>query len=452
MSHQPDIRHRLVAVLALLALTAAVAAGVFSVTQGAVSRLVVAAVALVAAVVGAWYVVASRGVARVAGALLAVAAVVAVVVLLLTSFRNGLALELALVLVGVSVAAAKYALDSPADDTATPSATTTSAERARHPVLIMNPWSGGGKVDRFKLVEECGKRGIEPVVLKRGDDLLQLAHDAVARGADVIGMAGGDGSQALVASVASRHGVAHVCIPAGTRNHFALDLGLNRDDVVGALDAFGEAVERRIDLATVNGNVFVNNASMGVYARIVQSPEYRDAKIRTAAAMLPDMLGSDAAPFDLRFTGPDGTEVPSAQMILVSNDPYELDHIDGRGSRPRLDTGTLGIATAQITNAREAVEFTRLEATGRIRHFSGWSEWDTPEFRIDSGGPVEIGIDGEATSLQPPLVFESHPAALRIRIPTHARGISPAARALPGLAKVVPALVTTAQGRTPTPA
>jgi diacylglycerol kinase family enzyme len=452
VSRQPEIGRRLVALLALLALTAAVAAGVISVTQGALGRLAVAAVALVAAVVGGWYVVASRGVARVAGGLVAVAAVLAVVVLLLTSFRNGLALELALVLVGVSVVAAKYALDRPADDAATASATTTSVGRAQHPVLIMNRWSGGGKVDKFRLVDECKRRGIEPVMLERGDDLLQLASDAVARGADVIGMAGGDGSQALVASVASRHDVAHVCIPAGTRNHFALDLGLDRDDVVGALDAFGEAVERRIDLATVNGNVFVNNASMGVYARIVQSPEYRDAKIRTAAEMLPDMLGSDAKPFDLRFTGPDGTEVPTAQMILVSNDPYELDHIDGRGSRPRLDTGTLGIATAQIENAREAVEFTRLEVTGRIRNFSGWSEWDTLQFRIDSGGPIEIGIDGEATSLDPPLVFESRPAALRIRIPTHARGASPAARALPGLQKVVPALITTARGRTPTPA
>ena len=258
-------------------------------------------------------------------------------------------------------------------------------------------------------------------------------------------MAGGDGSQALVASVASRHDVPHVCIPAGTRNHFALDLGLDRDDVVGALDAFGEAVERRIDLATVNGTVFVNNASMGIYAKIVQSPEYRDAKLRTAAAMLPDMLGSGAEPFDLRFAGPDGEEVPTAHVILVSNDPYELDHLDGRGSRPRLDSGTLGIATARIANALEAVEFTQLDAVGRVRSFSGWAEWDAPSFRIDSSGPVEIGIDGEATSLEPPLVFESHPGALRIRIPTHARGASPAALSLPRPRALVPDLIAVAR-------
>src|SRR5258707_1258717 len=165
------------------------------------------------------------------------------------------------------------------------------ARRRWYPVLIMNLKSGGGKAERFRLAEECERRGIEPIVLGPGDDLLRLADDAVTRGADVIGMAGGDGSQALVATVASRRGVPHVCVPAGTRNHFALDLGLDRDDVVGALDAFADGVERTVDLAAVNGPVFVNNASLGLYAKVVQAPEYRDAKFRTATSMLPDLLG-----------------------------------------------------------------------------------------------------------------------------------------------------------------
>ncbi len=117
-------------------------------------------------------------------------------------------------------------------------------------------------------------------------------------------MAGGDGSQAVVASVASERGVAMVVVPAGTRNHFALDLGLDRRDVVGALDAFGEARERRIDLGDVNGRAFVNNVSLGLYAKIVRSPEYRDAKIETTLSALPTMLGPGSRPFDLKFSGP----------------------------------------------------------------------------------------------------------------------------------------------------
>ena len=101
-------------------------------------------------------------------------------------------------------------------------------------------------------------------------------------------MAGGDGSQALVAGVAAAHGVGFVCVPAGTRNHLAMDLGLDRDDVAGALDAFGEAVERRIDLGLVGERTFVNNATVGLYAKIVQSPAYRDHKVGTALELLPE--------------------------------------------------------------------------------------------------------------------------------------------------------------------
>ena len=124
------------------------------------------------------------------------------------------------------------------------------------------------------------------------------------------------------------------------------------------LDAFQDGVERRVDLARVNGRVFVNNASMGLYAKIVQSPAYRDAKLKTAADVLPDMIGPDALPFDLRFVGPDGAECPSAHLLLVSNNPYELDHLAGRGTRKRIDLGTLGVVAARIASPAEAVTFT----------------------------------------------------------------------------------------------
>ena len=142
---------------------------------------------------------------------------------------------------------------------------------ARHGVVLMNPASGDGKVARLHLVDEAQRRGISPVLLEPGDDLEELAETAVNQGVDVLGMAGGDGSQAVVAAVAARHGVPFVCVPAGTRNHFALDLGIDRDDPVRALDAYGPAREASIDLAEVNGEVFVNNVSLGLYADFVAS-------------------------------------------------------------------------------------------------------------------------------------------------------------------------------------
>ena len=134
-----------------------------------------------------------------------------------------------------------------------------------------------------------------------GQDLEQLVRGAVQRGADALAMAGGDGSQAIVAMVAAELGLPYACIPAGTRNHFALDLGVDREDVVGALDAFVTGGERRVDLADVNGRVFVNNVSLGLYAEAVAQPGYRDAKLHTLLDAVPDALGPDARAPDLRW-------------------------------------------------------------------------------------------------------------------------------------------------------
>jgi diacylglycerol kinase family enzyme len=420
---------RLAALVALIALTAAVvivAVAAAANWQG----IVITLVGLLSIVVAGWYIVSRRGVSRSVGMVTGLAGTGLLIAGFIVSDLSLLTWISVAALAVVSVATARVALHRSARAMRERAVSRSPVPAPRHPVLIVNPKSGGGKVEKFDVVQECHRRGIEPIVLGRGDDIIQLAEDAIARGADVIGMAGGDGSQALVATVAIRHDVAHVVVPAGTRNHFALDLGLDRNDVIGALEAYTDGVEERIDLAVVNGRIFVNNASLGLYAKIVQSPEYRDAKRQTAAAMLPEMLGRSAPPLDLRFTGPDGTSYPSAHMILVSNNPYQLASLAGRGTRERMDLGALGVVAARISDARDASRFVALEAAGQVRRFPGWFEWTTPRFQVDSGGPVEIGVDGEAMKMDPPLVFESRPGALRVRLPRQALGLSPAARAV----------------------
>jgi len=439
---------RVSAVLAILLLVAAVVTAVLSVVTAGAAVVVGLPLSVIALVVGLWYVVSRRGTPRLVGAIVASVGLVAFIVLTFTSPHKGVPVAVTLALTLLSGLFARHALRrDPRTFATTVAVDRQAAPRPSHPVLLMNPKSGGGKVEKFALVDECRKRGIEAVVLKLGDDLLALAEAAIDRGADVIGMAGGDGSQALVATVASRRGIPHVCIPAGTRNHFALDLGLDRSDVVGALDAFVDGYERTIDLATVSGHVFVNNASLGLYAKIVQSDDYRDAKMQTAAAMLPDMLGPDAKPFDLRFTGPDGEAHPSAHLILVSNNPYQLEHAGGRGTRERLDTGTLGIVATRIADATQAVAFVAAQAAGQLRTFPGWMAWSTPRFEVASGAPVEIGIDGESMKLDPPLVFESMPGALRVRIPMHAAGFAPASTSVSLTGDTIGALLRTVAGR-----
>ena len=328
------------------------------------------------------------------------------------------------------------------------------AEPAQRGVLIINPNSGGGKAERFNLPEEARRRNVEPLLLGRDDDLCELARRAVTRGADVIGMAGGDGSQALIASVAMEHDVAHVCVPAGTRNHFALDLGLNRDDVVGALDAFTDGVERRIDLASLNERIFVNNASLGVYARVVQSDAYRDAKLGTWKRMLPEMLGRGRVTCELHFDAPHPKDWSNAALIIVSNNPYQMRRFRGTGTRPRLDTGQLGIFAARLRGAGGVARLVTFETIGRSlgsgrqhRRLSGVLQWSCLEFEVRAVGPVAVGLDGETLVLAPPLRFVSLPGALRVRVPRHARGVSPAAAAVPLTPGNLGALLRIAAGR-----
>jgi diacylglycerol kinase family enzyme len=383
-----------------------------------------------------WLALTRRGPVRaVAAAIVVVALGAGAVALVARGAVNELiAVGLTLAVFGISsrIALRLAARERSAPATRARPGSTAGGGRGRF-VLLLNPRSGAGKVGRFDLVEEAKRRGIEPVVLGPGEDLVALARE-VATSAEAIGMAGGDGSQALVAQVALDHELAYVCVPAGTRNHLALDLGLDREAVVAALDAYASDVEHRIDVGVVNERIFVNNVSLGIYAEIVQSEAYRDAKLETFKELLPGMLGPRATPFDLRFVDPERGERNSAQLVLVSNNPYRLDRLDGMGSRPRLDSGRLGIVTVEVKTTVEAAELAALEALGHVRRFPGWSEWTAEQFEIESDNAVAAGIDGEAVVLEPPLRFRIAPAALRVRLPPKAVGLSPAALA-PGLTR-----------------
>jgi hypothetical protein len=389
---------RLAAVTALVVGAATVVFALAAAIDNFPNAVVVLA-CLVVAVLAGWFGLRRRGAARVAGLGAAGVLVAGAVVALLL---QGNLVENALVLAGVAVAvgAATRAFTTQVERPPAP--------RPKHAVLFMNPRSGGGKATKFRLAEEARERGIEAVELRPGDDLWKLVRDAVAGGADALAMAGGDGSQAIVAAVAAEHGLPYACIPAGTRNHFALDLGVDRDDVVGALEALVDGGERVVDLAEVNGRVFVNNVSLGLYAEAVQQDGYRDAKIRTILDTMPDVLGPNGDPLDLHWNGPDGAEHDSAATILVSNNRYRLGKLIGSGTRPRMDEHILGVAA--------------VESGG-----PPLLEWTTREFEVSSHGKIAAGIDGEAVRLDSPVRFTMRPGALHVRIAQAHPGASPSA-------------------------
>ena len=449
-SERPGVGQRLAAAGAICLVVLVIALSVVSIVDD-VRRFIVHGPLLLVALFSAWYALTRTGGRRKAGVVVGIAAVIGIVAVAFVEARSAFVVALLrIVLILVAVVLARRALGRDIRTLKKAATSGVAVPAATRGVLIMNMKSGGGKAERFHLEEESRAREIEPVVLSLGDDLLTLARDAIGGGADVIGMAGGDGSQALVAGVAAERGIPMVVVPAGTRNHLALDLGLDRDDVVGALDAFGEAVERSMDLAEVNGRVFVNNVSLGLYAAIVRSPEYRDAKVDTTLAAIPRMLGPGALPFDLRFSGPDGERHESAHLVQISNNPYG-DTVDGLTSRPRLDSHLLGVIALEITDDHSASSLLTALAGGHADRFSGFTSWSAESFEVTSSAPIDIGLDGESLTLEAPLRFSIRARQLRVRLPAHAIGSSPAGRSV-DWRSAVRGVVQVALGKTVTPA
>jgi diacylglycerol kinase family enzyme len=289
-----------------------------------------------------------------------------------------------------------------------------AAEPARRPVLFVNPRSGGGKAAQVGLVERARERRINALVLGPHHDLAALVDEAVADGADALGVAGGDGSLGVAAAAARAHGLPFVCVPAGTRNHFALDVGVDRHDLIGALDAFGDdGVERSIDVAEVNGRVFLNNVSLGIYGEAVQQTAYRDAKVRTLLETTAEVLGPSRAAPEVRLVDDLGREHRHPGVVLVSNNPYALHRPVAPGTRPRLDGGELGIVVLDRPRPRA-------DPPARV--------WSATHLAVDATAPVHAGVDGEAVELDAPLSFVIRPGTLRVRISSRHPGVSPSGR------------------------
>ena len=402
--------------LARGAWAALVAAVVVIIADEGLTGLTLTVVALLGAavvVVGGYWFIAKRGVLRWIGLVLALAAMVTVIVLYVRQGVVAVAL-VALVLLVVGGAAAHAAL-RPAHGQWMP---TSPATPARHPFIVMNPRSGGGKVVRFDLARKAEALGAEVKLLDGPGyvDVGALVRDAVSRGSDLLGVAGGDGTQALVAGIAAEHDIPLLVISAGTRNHFALDLGLDRDDPSTCLAALTDGEEVRVDLGMIADRPFVNNASFGAYAEIVQSPEYRDNKKRTMLEMLPDLLSTGGTDLTVRAGR---TTLSGEQAVLVSNNPYGAGKIRDMGRRARIDQGELGVITGHLASTAEAVGLIRPPGHQPIVAIPGGSE-----VIIDSDDKtIPVGIDGEAVTVDTPVHCTIRPRALRVLLPRDRPGV-----------------------------
>jgi diacylglycerol kinase family enzyme len=362
---------------------------------------------------GMFWFLARRGITRWIGLVVAAGAIV----FLIYSYASADVILLAFVALGllaIGIAAARSSLT----EHTVHWMPTVDVEPARRAFIVMNPRSGGGKVVKFGLQAKAEALGAEVKLLDGPGyvDVAALVRDAVDRGADLLGVAGGDGTQALVAGIAAEHDLPFLVISAGTRNHFALDLGLDRDDPSTCLDALRDGVEVRADLGMIAGRPFVNNASFGAYAEIVQSPEYRDNKEGTILSMLPDLLTTESSG-NLSVRVGD-VSVSSTQAILVSNNPYGSGRISDMGRRNRLDQGVLGVIAGRLDSATRAIGLLRRERGRTLTVLSG------PEAIIDAdAAEIPVGIDGEAVSVATPVHCTIRPGALRVRLPRDRPGV-----------------------------
>jgi diacylglycerol kinase family enzyme len=252
-------------------------------------------------------------------------------------------------------------------------------------LLIVNPRSGGGRPDPDELVAEARRAGVEARILHQGDDPAEVARSS---GAKVLGVAGGDGSLAAVADVALEQDVPFVCIPYGTRNHFARDLGLDRNDPLAALRSYAGR-ELRIDVGRASGRLFLNNVSLGLYARLVHRREHHRRRRQTFARLRAwAILATHRDALGITIDG----EAVESRIVLVANNAYSIE-LPTIGARDRLDEGELHLYLPGD------------ERTGE-------------RFVVDAAaGQLQAAIDGEPDVLKTPIEFRIEPRALRVLVP-----------------------------------
>ena len=269
--------------------------------------------------------------------------------------------------------------------------------RPQRPVLFYNPRSGGGKAERLGLAAEARARGIEPVELAPGEDLAELVRDAVSRGADALAMAGGDGSQAIVAAIAAEHSLPYACVPR-------VPATISRSTSASTATT-SSARSTRLSTAASASSTWPRSTAgcssttsrSGSTGRPCSDPSTATRSCERCSTRSPTWSVPSAREQALRWTDPDGGQCESRRDVLVSNNRYRLGKLIGSGTRPHLDDGLLGIVV--VGEQRRACPPTQAPRP--------WREWTAPSFTVQAGERVPAGIDGEAAQLEPPLRFRT---------------------------------------------
>jgi diacylglycerol kinase family enzyme len=387
MGRPGERTRRLAAVVALLA-QAMLVLQIVTLAVSRVEELVLLLVTLALVGKAAWWAIFGGPLKRWAGITIALLAAVALAVQVLWNDPGTVARHAAIVLNGLIFLVAVGLVRSARGGGSVRPASIVVPRSARRAVLFHNARAGTG---RFRRTDLEG-RGFE--VRDSGSDIGAAAEQAAREGFEVLAVAGGDGSLSPVAAVALRHNLPLLVVPGGTFNHFARDLGLDLGDPLASLAGL-EGEERRVDVGRVNGRVFLNNVSFGVYASIVREPGYRAARLETAQRV----LSAGLTRFDLQFRTPEGREIDGALLLMAGNNRYDLFGLYDFGERFHLDDGLLDVLALETGGA-------------------AWLRWTAKELEVRSkSGRIDAAIDGEPVTFASPARVAIEPGALRVLVP-----------------------------------
>jgi YegS/Rv2252/BmrU family lipid kinase len=283
-------------------------------------------------------------------------------------------------------------------------------------IVILNETSGasGGARKVTRVVKSLRKAGISPrvTVVSRGSRTTELAARVVSEGERTVVAAGGDGTIGAVAEGIAGTDAALGVIPLGTFNHFAKDLGIPVD-MDAAVHTIAEGYAIEVDAGEVNGRIFINNSSIGLYPSIVvRRRKRRSGKwmaLAWAVAAVPRRLPS----FNLTLTADGRTVAGSTPLVFVGNNEYEVEGL-GLGRRRRLDSGRLCLYMAPQHPARLLLR----ALAGRARQDTDFFAMAASEIRIEARlSMLAVALDGEVALMRTPLHYRARPGALRVIVP-----------------------------------
>jgi diacylglycerol kinase family enzyme len=289
-------------------------------------------------------------------------------------------------------------------------------------VLLVNPSSGDGSgPSADELTAAAAEIGVHVIELGEDDDLTLVARSHAADALS-LGMAGGDGSLGCVAAEAIRGDIPFVCIPFGTRNHFALDLGLDRDDPIGSLDAYRDRRERTVDFMAVGDRVVLNNLTFGVYADVVHSEGYRDAKFSESTRITRELLRGDRESDHMEIIDPEGVAHEAPFALVIANNSYGTNlGRSGFGRRATLEGGVLEVSLVDADTGWDLASLLWAAAVSDTPDHDSFTQWTVQELDLATNqATIRAGIDGEAVTLEAPVQVRIVPGGLRLLVPTGA--------------------------------